>query len=265
MIEYNTDNVHKKIALCFLTIGNVSKPELWYNQYSKNKDKFNIYIHNKNRFVCEKTKFHNYAMNTNIVTKWADISLVIAMISLLKKAYNSDERNEWFIFLSDSCIPLYPLDEIYKKISGHSKPIICCSNEFEQGRYSSLQHKFCSANEFKKQHQWCMLTRDFVQHILTNSSEYIKWFGNKVFAPDEHYFINVCKYNKFDYTNQMMTYVNWNEPSDLIKHRRRPKTYVNSLTNEVIDNIKKSHPTALFIRKIVSETKLPSYFNDLNK
>ena len=38
----------EKIALCFLTYDNLSQPKLWYNFINS---KYNIYIHNKDKFT----------------------------------------------------------------------------------------------------------------------------------------------------------------------------------------------------------------------
>ena len=69
--------------------------------------------------------------------------------------------------------------------------------------------------------------------------------------------------NKFNIPSikKTVTYVNWNEYSDLKKYKKRPKTY-SKLTNENIENILKYG--ALFMRKVGTECDLPSYFDTIN-
>ena len=49
-----------KIALCFLTYDNLSQPKLWSKIFYNinNKDKLNVYIHNKIPFVDKKYNLH---------------------------------------------------------------------------------------------------------------------------------------------------------------------------------------------------------------
>ena len=51
-----------KIALCFLTYGNLSKPKLWNDLLNNNKEKFNVYIHNKDNFID--TNLQKYCLNS---------------------------------------------------------------------------------------------------------------------------------------------------------------------------------------------------------
>ena len=101
-----------KISLCFLTYGNLSQPKLWNDIIETYKDKYNVYIHNKMDFKCQ-YNLNKYIIDNTILTIYGDISLVKATLVLFKEAFNNIE-NEYFILLSDKCIPIRDMDYIYK-------------------------------------------------------------------------------------------------------------------------------------------------------
>ena len=254
----------KKIALCFLTYGNLSKTNLWETFINS---KYNIYIHNKENFSGV---FEKYCIKDKVDTKWGDISLVKATLNLFKEAF-IDKENEYFILLSDKCIPLYDSDEIYDRVRKINNNIILkniskdrLSNNSLKGfdndyrkRFDLLADKtFFDKNKFCKQYQWMLLKRDTVKFFIEN--DYTHIFGNNFFAPDEHYFINIINKFNISYVDKIITYVNWNEFSDSIFFRLKPKTYL-KLTDEMIKNILKFD--TLFMRKIDSKCNLPSYFD----
>ncbi len=238
----------QQIALCFLTYDNLSQPELWKKFIDP---KYNFYIHNKNKFTGE---FDQYCIKNRVETKWGDISLVKATLNLFKEAFITKE-NKYFILLSDKCIPLYNPDELYKKVNNIDTNLITSFNEHRE-RFDLLTDKnFLNKDQFMKQSQWMLLERKTVQFFIENDYTHIY---SDIFAPDEHYFINIINKFNISFINRKITNVNWNERSDLIKYRPNPKTY-SLLTNKIIEDILRSD--VLFMRKIESECKLPSYFD----
>ena len=257
--------MNKKIALCFLTYDNLSQPELWKSFLNSN---FNVYIHNKYDF---NGFFSKYCIKNKIPTEFGDISLVKATLLLFKEAFKNTE-NEYFILLSDKCIPLYNADKIYNEIININSNIVSLHSHlfnnkelFEYKlliRYNLLKNKlFFNKNDFKKQSQWLMLKRDTVKFFIDNDFTHI--FGNNYFASDEHYFINIMiKFNIPFIDKNILTYVNWNENSDSSKYKPLPKTY-SKLTNKIVQNVLNTN--CLFLRKIPSECILPSYFDKIIK
>ena len=59
-----------KIALCFLTYGNLSQPKLWKNFINP---KYNIYIHNKDKFTGE---FEKYCIDDK-VEKGSEVGVTV--------------------------------------------------------------------------------------------------------------------------------------------------------------------------------------------
>lgn len=222
--------MEEKIALCFLTYGNLSQPKVWEKFINS---KYNIYIHNKNEYTGV---FEQYNIKNKVKTRWGNISLVNASLNLFKEAFKTEE-NEYFVLLSDNCIPLYSADQIYNIIKNLNNNLILSFNQHRE-RYNSLADKsFFNKDTFMKQHQWMILKRDTVKHFIEN--DYTHIFGDNFIVPDEHYFINIINKFNISFINKQITYVNWNENSDLKKYRKKPKTY-SKLTNKNIENILKS-------------------------
>ena len=123
----------EKIALCFLTYNNLAQPELWKNFINS---KYNIYIHNKDEFTGV---FEQYCINNKVKTKYGNISLVKATLKLFKEAFQTKE-NKYFVLLSDKCIPLYSVDEMYNNITNLDNNLILSYNT-KLERYKSLADK----------------------------------------------------------------------------------------------------------------------------
>ena len=100
------------IAFCFLTYDNIIPINIW-NKFFNNIDihKYKIYIHPKNKITENIYHFPINIIQNKIITKSkSDITIVKAILQLLKEAYNNIEKgNEeisHYIFLTQNCIPL---------------------------------------------------------------------------------------------------------------------------------------------------------------
>ena len=250
------NNSKYKIAICFLTYGNLSKPELWKKFINS---RYNIYIHNKYLFSGI---FNKFFINKKVKTRWGDLSLVQATLLLFKEAFKNKE-NKYFILLSDKCIPLYSPNNIYKFIFETNSNIFHsrkAKSREHVSRFNTIHNKeLFNIKDFNIQSQWMILKRNTISFFLDNN--FLKIFGTKSRIPDEMFFVNIMNKYNIPFINRAITYVNWKEISDNNKkYRNYPKTY-SILTNDMIENILKEK--TLFMRKISPECKLPSYFDNL--
>jgi hypothetical protein len=252
-----------KIALLFLTYGNLSQPKLWRKIIDNNKDKLNVYIHNKNDFIDNTYNLHEYCITNKVETEYGHKSLVEATLILFKEAY-VDETNLFFILLSDKCIPLYNFDYIYKAIFTNNSNIILsniCPHFINAiKRYEKLTDKsFIDISEFRTDSQWLLLNRETVNFFINNN--FLHLYSDSFSVVDEHYFGNICSKFNISYINKRITYVNWGEASDNVNDRIHPKTY-ELLTNEMVEKVLQSE--TFFLRKISEKCNLPSYFDNLS-
>jgi hypothetical protein len=97
-----------KIALLFLTRKELNHPHFWQNLLINVQEQFNVYIHSKE--PLSDPFFHKYRIPEIVPTSY--LIHGSAWQVLIREALK-DERNVKFIYLSESCIPLYPLSDIY--------------------------------------------------------------------------------------------------------------------------------------------------------
>ena len=241
-----------KLAFLFLTQDNHNQGELWEAFFrSQPQSSYSIYCHTKRPEKISQPFIMDNILPERIETEHADISLVRATLLLMKHAF-ADPENEYLILLSDSCIPLYGFKQIHSNLSRSGKSFLCYSQN--TGNWETairwrqlLDHSFISADSFAKQHQWMVLRRDITAQIL--QADYTCLF-EKMYAPDEHYFINVLLQSGLPLdaliANQMITFVNWSEyeTETITRHdpsrgnisirRVRPRTYHQLTTADIV-------------------------------
>ena len=187
--NYNS-KLNKKIAFLFLIYDEINNEDIWLKFLEGvDKSKYNIYIHYKTYKKSE--NFDKYKLTNSIPTKWGDISLVKAQNLLLKEALK-DPLNEYFIFLSNSCIPFKNFDQVYNKLSAKNN-----FSYFNKGNDSQLFPrcnqllKFTDAKNIKKASQWSILSRKHADLLTRDEDIYLKWYsGNDdIQVPDEHAYI----------------------------------------------------------------------------
>lgn len=246
-------NISQKIAFLFLTKGNHNCEVAW-NLFFKDIDSklYNIYCHPK--IPPTQLFLKNNVISTIIPTKWGDISLVKATLLLLKEAY-SDPLNEYFIIVSDSCIPIINFNHLYKYLFRHDKSYLYwrhIDNRIDRYQKLSLRLKqSIPFNNFYSQHQWMIFIRKHVKIALKYNilSDFVK-----VHACDEHYFVTLFSLIgilKTECINHKTTYCDWSD-----KTAMHPTTF-NNISNAIIDSAHRNN--TFFIRKISKCYKLSEY------
>lgn len=200
----------KKIGFLFL-IKNKFFNKKFYKNYFKNidKDKFGVYIHYK---VKPPLDFDNLTFVKSIPTAWGDISLVKAILILLKYAYN--DGCDMFYILSSDSLPLKHFDEIYKindtvfsqqNIRYGRKHLL---NNFSRlKRHNPLYKKF-NINSWRKQNMFFCMSRTDYEKI--NFNKYVPLFSN-LGIPDEYFFINIFIVERVPYIKGKYMFVDEKE------------------------------------------------------
>lgn len=186
-----------KIAFCFLTYDIIIRYDIW-NTFFENTDinKYVVFIHPKNIINFTPYKFnYNIVKNRITTTSKDNITIVKATLKLLEETYKNNNNNEdkitHFIFLSQSCIPLYNFNKLYELIKLFPYSVISSIDNNQKNRYIQLSDsikKYINYNNFVKQQPNMILIREDVEKLikydLTNHFQYM-------ICPDEHYFINI--------------------------------------------------------------------------
>jgi len=214
------DDQHKKIAFLFLIDDNINQENVW-NEFFKNVDttKYNIYIHNKNPTTLKYYEDKKIPSGQIIQdTHWGMSSLVNAMNSLFKYAYENDENNYKFILVSQSCIPLKSFDFIYNELTLNNKGRM---DMVKNPNLNSLELKHVEKEDAGKASQWIILNRtaveilayqhtNFVKSIFVNSDKFLKEHGAiHSGAPDELYYMTFSNIfnieDEFEYKTTTLT------------------------------------------------------------
>jgi hypothetical protein len=189
----------QKIAFLFLIYEDIYHEELW-NIFFKgvSKDKYSIYIHYKTNKPLK--YFEEHKLEHCIETEYANISLVKAQNLLLEEALK-DKCNQSFIFLSDSCIPLKTLNYIYEHIDQQFSYFNIASHSACFPRCNGVL-KYIHKDHIQKASQWCILKRAHAE-LMVASCEFVEWFQECSYAPDEHVYISNIYHNNLQ--NEIIT------------------------------------------------------------
>jgi len=119
-----------KVALCFIISyeHKIVKEELWKKWIEPNKDIINIYIHYKDFSQIKSSWIKKNALPENLIVPTDYYHVVPAYLRLLDYALRNDTNNEWFCFLTDSCVPiLSPLEFRKLFLKNYKKSIMSWS------------------------------------------------------------------------------------------------------------------------------------------
>ena len=214
-----TPQPHMKIAFLFLTYDDINNEDVWQS-FFKNADPndYNIYIHSKNKGSVL-SAFNKYKIANTIDTAWGDISLVKAQNLLLTEALK-DENNQFFILLSNSCIPFKTFDNIKQNLSTKlGKSIFNMSSDSQIFPRCDNTLKYTKKEYIKKASQWSILSRNHAEILAKDENIYLDWFNYPGTIADEHAYITYL-YSKGlqdeliqtnNLTNGATTFIHWSD------------------------------------------------------
>jgi hypothetical protein len=231
-----------KIAFCFLTRRNLLQEKIWQAFFARaSSQNYNLYCHPKEPALVTGPVLRNRMIKNLVPTQHGQVSIVKATLNLFIEAYRDDLDNEYFLLISESTIPIVSFSYLYdhfwqqspRSLIGYSVP----PPETEHYRRLFTVREFVRfARAFFHHHQWIILHRRHVSILLDHPG--LTLFSN-VFAPDEHYFMNVLVHLRgvslCQFANHCPTFANWRDKEikqyydratgQLIGQTIHPKTY----------------------------------------
>uniref|UniRef100_A0A161ZVI8 Uncharacterized protein n=1 Tax=Daucus carota subsp. sativus TaxID=79200 RepID=A0A161ZVI8_DAUCS len=81
-----------------------------------------------------------------------------------------DPSNERFLFLSDSCLPLYNFSYTYDYIMSTSTSFVDSFSDTKEGRYNPKMHPVIPVHNWRKGSQWAVLTRKHAHIVVRDDS-----------------------------------------------------------------------------------------------
>ncbi|KAI8544554.1 hypothetical protein RHMOL_Rhmol08G0306300 [Rhododendron molle] len=205
-----------KIAFMFLTRISLPMAPLWERFFKGHKGLYSIYIHslpNNQTNLLPSSVFYRRQIPSQ-VAEWGMMSMCDAERRLLANAL-LDISNEWFILLSEACIPLHNFTIVYHYISESQYSFIGSFDEvgpYGRGRYNEGMAPEVNITEWRKGSQWFEINRKLAIDIVEDKKFYPKFeqFCRPACYVDEHYFPTMLSIQSPHLlANRSLTWVDW--------------------------------------------------------
>ncbi|OMO70901.1 Glycosyl transferase, family 14 [Corchorus capsularis] len=205
-----------KIAFMFLTKGPLPLAPLWDRFFKGHKGRYSIYVHALPGYVAgypPSSVFHRRQIPSQMV-EWGKMSMCEAERRLIANAL-LDISNEWFILLSESCIPLHNFSIIYHYISRSRHSFMGSFDEpgpYGRGRYDQRMEPEVTLSQWRKGSQWFEVNRRLAISIIEDDIYFPKFkeFCQPACYVDEHYFPTMLSI-EFPHllANRTLTWTDW--------------------------------------------------------
>lgn len=214
------------IVFMFLTIEEVFHPEIWksYWKGSTLGEDYGVVAHAKcpHRLHPPSSLLFPFLIPEHVKTQWGHISLVKATLALWKHACETYPTATHFLLVSESCCPVGTFETMrsFLKTHIHHSLFSLCNMQAEEReqRYRRFRARedFPEAS-FLKASQWCVLHRSDWEAVFS-TMPFVDEFS-RVFAADEHYFVNVLQRYGRPFLHRRWTY------SHFLPHQAHPVGY----------------------------------------
>jgi len=149
-------------ALCFLINNTINKENVWKKWIEPNKDIINVYIHYKDYTTIESEWIKKHCIPLNSIVRTSYYHVVPAYMALLYFSINHDVNNQWFCFLSESCVPIISPEEFRILFNRHKHQSIL---QWREAWWNVEYHKRANLALFTKEFQlghtpWFVLTKE---------------------------------------------------------------------------------------------------------
>lgn len=202
-----------RLGLLFLTQGDVNHPGIWREFVGDAGGSARVFSHSKQPELAESGFLAGTSIPTWRETRWGDISLVRAMMDLLKAGLE-DSTLTHFAFVSESCIPVRPWNEMERRLRIDPRSLLNyrTSKDMKPHHLERLSRVRDLPDRCRRMHsQWCVLARDAAECVAEH--DFTKWFEGFL-APDEHYIGSVLALRGFDEQQGIekaeATWLKWN-------------------------------------------------------
>ncbi|KAL6568233.1 hypothetical protein OROHE_003917 [Orobanche hederae] len=208
----------RKIAFMFLARGPLPLAPLWEKFFRGNDGKlYSIYIHSLPSYRPEYSNssvFYGRQIPSQ-VTEWGTMSMCDAERRLLANAL-LDFSNEWFVLVSEACIPLRSFNITYRYISRSRLSFIGAVDEpgsTGRGRYDDYMAPLVNLTDWRKGYQWFEINRKLAVDIVRDTLYYPTF--EQFCRPhqcyvDEHYFQTMLTIQSPHLlANRSLTWADW--------------------------------------------------------
>ncbi|KAL9254153.1 Glycosyltransferase BC10-like protein [Drosera capensis] len=259
-----------KIAFLFIARNRMPLDFVWDEFFRVETEyRFSIFVHSRPGFMFSSSKtmssyFLFRQVNNSIQVDWGGASMIQAERILLENAL-MDPDNARFVFLSDSCIPMYNFSYTYDYIMSSSTSFVDSFSDVKEGRYNPKMHPIIPVQHWRKGSQWAVLTRQHATAIVKDNKVFPVfqlhcrrkslpefWREKPLPAepwkehnciPDEHYVQTLLAQQGLEgeITRRSLTHSSWDLSGSKDRERRgwHPVTYkFADATPELVQSIK---------------------------
>lgn len=199
-----------KIAFLCLFIDNPNHPKIWDEYFDGNDDKFNLYIHCKNRENVSWRKEN--VIGELVETEWGKI--VSAYMELFKEAVK-DQENVMFVTVSESCVPINSFDSFYRFcMKDISKSWICPMKLKKYDRIEIIEKHAKTFGRLppvkriiKHRARFC-INRDSVEELIKKEFSIEMCFFKSMFIGDEYFLSCLSNLSEYEVTFDDWDYTN---------------------------------------------------------
>ena len=274
-----------KVALCFLISSNntVNKEHIWREWIEKYKNVFNIYFHYKQTIPIQSEWIKKHILPPEYIVNTSYLHVVPAYISILKYAIQNDVQNKWFVFLTESCVPIIPPKKFIRMfIKNYKYSIINWSSIW----WNPLFHKRANLHKVPEEFHlandpWFILKRDDAIKCVQYSTSSItlssyKLITSGIIANESIFAIILKTFGTIDNAKCQITHLTDWSRMETTTSPHLFKTYDENVDGYIINKLVKNNPSACFLRKvspefpddvlkkwISSKERKQSYFNRL--
>ncbi|XP_030544674.2 glycosyltransferase BC10 isoform X2 [Rhodamnia argentea] len=163
-----------KIAFLFIARNRLPLDIVWHAFLQGEEDRFSIFVHSRPGFVLNKATtrsvyFLNRQVNDSVQVDWGEATMIEAERILLKHALE-EPFNERFVFLSDSCLPLYNFSYTYDYIMSTATSFVDSFADTKQGRYNPKMGPIIPVHNWRKGSQWVVLSRKHAEVVVKDNT-----------------------------------------------------------------------------------------------
>ncbi|KAJ0010711.1 hypothetical protein Pint_33084 [Pistacia integerrima] len=205
-----------KVAFMFLTRGPLPMLPLWEKFFKGHEKYFSIYVHALPGYkldVSQDSPFYGTQIPSQNVD-WGTVEMVDAEKRLLANAL-LEFSNERFVLLSESCIPVYNFQTVYKYLTCSAYSFVESydnPSRYGRGRYSRRMRPDIKIHQWRKGSQWFEMHRKVAIYVVSDV-KYLSVFRKyckPACYPDEHYiptYLNI--FHGSLSANRSVTWVDW--------------------------------------------------------
>ncbi|CAN6292378.1 unnamed protein product [Urochloa humidicola] len=214
-----------KVAFMFLAHGPLPMAPLWDRFFQGNEGRYSIYVHTMPAYRANFTSdsvFYRRQIPSKVV-QWGQITMCDAERRLLANAL-LDISNEWFVLVSESCIPLFDFNTTYQYFQNSSQSFVMSFDDpgkDGRGRYNLNMAPEVQLEQWRKGWQWFEVDRELAIAIVRDTFYYPKFkqFCRPGCYADEHYIQTMLTIEAtHSLANRTVTWVDWSRAGPYAAH-----------------------------------------------